>query len=63
MPDREQQTHPASTRTGPGLAPPETIAAAVVSAPRRLPHDPAIAQRLRHGLLRRPLRSGGADRW
>lgn len=63
MPDREQQIHPTPVR--PGTPPPtaDTVSAPIVSAPRARRHDPAIAQRLRHGLLRLPLGSGRAPRW
>ena len=63
MPDREDQIQPPSAPTGLQPSPPETVAADVVSAPRRRAHDLAIAQRLRHGLLRRPLGIDGPPRW
>jgi hypothetical protein len=62
--DRADQIDSPSPRPVPDLAPDEPVAPDIVAAPRRRPHDRAIAQRLRYGLLRLPLgREGAPPRW
>jgi hypothetical protein len=63
MSDSEQQTplRPAPTSL---VSPPSApVGADVVAARRIRRHDPAIPQRLRHGLLRIPLGSERPPRW
>jgi hypothetical protein len=63
MPDREQQIHPVTARPGTPPLQSDTVSAPIVAAPRARRRDHAIAQRLRHGLLRLPLGSERPPRW
>jgi hypothetical protein len=63
MPDREQQIHPVIPRPGTPPLPTHPVSAPIVAAPRARRRDQAIAQRLRHGLLRLPLGSERPPRW
>ena len=63
MPDREQPIHPVTPRPVTPPLPAHTVSAPIVRAPRARWRDQAIAQRLRHGLLRIPLGPERPPRW